>query len=648
MRQPELNIKRERGFLLIVAILVLVVIAVAIAAMANMTSADIRSSSGHAQSEQAYFVAYSGLERASYRFGAGVACASLAETGITVGNGTFDISATAYRSSAANATVANATDQMVTVSDTSTYAPHGRARIRTAAFTAIEEIHYSGKTAFSFTGVTRGVAGTTAIAHTAETVYQDQCLVHATGRVGNSVRVLERALHDANSMMAYAKMAGTAAVLATPYYRLWSDSSAAWGAEVAANAPSANAIQHMDLKFARTRNEAILGTLTSTGALYIQIWDGFAWSTPTLIKTSSTGATRAFDIAYETQNDRAIIVYNTNTRNPGYRIWDGSTLSLEVLLSSAANLNATYPSPSGVGARQTWIALAAKPALNSNEIMMISTDTGDAVYGARWDGTRWSDMDGAAPARWDTPISNGTDREAVAVAYESVSGDALFVWASATNTFFRWRAWSGGAMSAPVGGTAVAFTATGTVGLWLRLASDPNSDQIMLGIEDAAASADLHTLLWSGTAWSGFTLHDATLEPGGNGAAGTDRVFDVVWETHPSQTGNAWVMWGDGTTVSMKKWSTGAWGGVTTTGQDTSFIQLLAHPVSGAVWGANYQNSTHVTRGLAEQHLTAGSGTWTNSAGAIWGGPTPAAIIMTRVVMGTRRPIVIDSVEIYP
>lgn len=644
MRRSELKIKRAGGFLLIVAVFVLVLVAIALVALGNMTSADIRSGSEHAQSEQAYFAAYSGLERASYRYGAGVACAALAETGIAVGNGTFDLSATAYLSNAANATVNNANSQTINVSDTSTYAPHGRARIRTAAFGAIEEIHYSGKTANKFTGVTRGVAGTTALAHAAEPVYQDLCLVQATGRVGNAVRVLERALHDANSMMVYAKMAG---ITTTPYYRLWDESTAAWGAEAAANAPSANPLQQMVLKFARTRNEAILGTLSSTGALHIQIWDGFEWSTPVLVATSSTGASRAFDIAYETQNDRALIVYNTNTRNPGYRIWDGSMLSAEVLLSSAANLNATYPSPSGAGARQTWIALAAKPALNSNEIVMISTDTADDVYGARWNGASWSDMDNdPTPVSWDTSTSNGTDREAVAVAYESVSGDALFVWADATNNVFRWRAWSGGAMSAPVGGTAVAFTAAGTVGMWLRLASDPNSDQIMLGVQDAAA--DLHTLLWSGAGWSGFTLHDNSLEPGGNGAAGTDRAFDVVWETHPDQIGNAWVMWGDGARVSKQKWSGGAWGGTSATGDDTSFIQLLAHPVSGAVWGANYQNSSSATDDLVEQHLTAGAAAWVNSAAAIWAGPTPNAMIMTRVVMGTRRPIVIDTVEIHP
>ena len=59
------SIKRARGFLLIVAVLVLVVVAVAVLALGNMTSSDIRASVGHAQSEQAYYVGMSGLERAT-------------------------------------------------------------------------------------------------------------------------------------------------------------------------------------------------------------------------------------------------------------------------------------------------------------------------------------------------------------------------------------------------------------------------------------------------------------------------------------------------------------------------------------------------------------------------------------------------------
>jgi len=62
MRQPGLNIRRTRGFLLIVAILLVLVVAVAVAALGNMTSSDVRSSAAHAQSVQAFYLAESGLE----------------------------------------------------------------------------------------------------------------------------------------------------------------------------------------------------------------------------------------------------------------------------------------------------------------------------------------------------------------------------------------------------------------------------------------------------------------------------------------------------------------------------------------------------------------------------------------------------------
>ena len=93
MRQPELRIKRARGFLLIVAILMVVVVAVAIVALGYMTSADIRASSGHAQSEQAYFAAQSGIEVAIYQFSQlDTPCASLVTAGntnVAVGAGRF-------------------------------------------------------------------------------------------------------------------------------------------------------------------------------------------------------------------------------------------------------------------------------------------------------------------------------------------------------------------------------------------------------------------------------------------------------------------------------------------------------------------------------------------------------------------------------
>ena len=199
MRRPELKIRRTRGFLLIVAILLLVVVAVAVAALGNMTSADIRSSSGHAQSEQAYFAATSGLEYAANQFKTGAGTNSAACTAITnatpvaVGSASFTRIGTYFNPANTSISIVGgitATDTTIPTpaNGTVNFASHGRILIDG------EQIIYSGKTSASFTGVRRGFAGTTATTHAnAAAISQNQCLVRATGTSGSAVRIIESA-----------------------------------------------------------------------------------------------------------------------------------------------------------------------------------------------------------------------------------------------------------------------------------------------------------------------------------------------------------------------------------------------------------------------------------------------------------------------
>ena len=200
MRQPELNIKRARGFLLIVAILVFVVIAVAIAALANMTSADVRSSSAHAQSEQAYFAATSGIEYAAYQFKTGAGTNNAACTAITnatpaaVGSASFTLTGTYFNPANTSISIVGgitATDSVIPTpaNGTLNFASHGRILIDG------EQIVYRGKTSASFTGLRRGYAGTTATTHAnAAAISQNQCMVRATGTSGSASRIIESAL----------------------------------------------------------------------------------------------------------------------------------------------------------------------------------------------------------------------------------------------------------------------------------------------------------------------------------------------------------------------------------------------------------------------------------------------------------------------
>jgi hypothetical protein len=199
-----------RGFLLIVAIVLLVVVALAIAAMGNMLSADIGSGSGNAQSEQAYFVAQSGIEVAIYQFSQqATACASLVAAGNTnavVGPGSFTItSATIYPTAAVVSTLTGAGivtigDGAITATSIANFAPHGRIRIADGGNND-EEIDYSLTsnsaavcgTAPCFVAFRRGANGTTARVHAAGlSVLQDtQCLIRSTATTGTATRVME-------------------------------------------------------------------------------------------------------------------------------------------------------------------------------------------------------------------------------------------------------------------------------------------------------------------------------------------------------------------------------------------------------------------------------------------------------------------------
>jgi len=192
------------------------------------------------------------------------------------------------------------------------------------------------------------VGGTTAAAHASGvTVSQNLCIVSSTGTAGNAKRVVEGALGagamsspgamgtmGADAMVVYAK--GTALTGGgfdrNVYYRLWDSSVNDWGAEQTAQQVSANSSPvFIVVRFARTRNEAIMGVLDGNSQLFIQVWNGRTWTIPAgggPLTTASTNTARTFQIAYEYTSDIARIVYQDGgTRDPQYATWNGTTLT---------------------------------------------------------------------------------------------------------------------------------------------------------------------------------------------------------------------------------------------------------------------------------------------------------------------------------
>lgn len=412
------------------------------------------------------------------------------------------------------------------------------------------------------------------------------------------------------TMMVYSKST------ATPYYRIWDGSS--WGAEGAATSVGNN-IQYLVLKFAKDRDEAILGTLDSTGAIRVQVWNGSSWGATTLL--SNVGTTndgyRGFDIDYETNGDRAIVVYNNaNAVDPSYRIWDGNSWSSPVVISS--------PPTTGV---PIWIELERNPLSSSNEIAMMLLDTNVDIYGMAWDGSSWGTMGTAAV--WDD-TSAVSSKKAMDIAYEQNSGRAMFIWGDSVATDQYYRIWDGATLTTA---TLLDIPTSGGIANWVRLVARPNSDEIMYGVLDAGL--DLNTRKWSGSAWddaSQHPEHDSSCENN------TSMNFDIVFETYPGNEASAWIMWGDGSGVTARKWSGSGWSGPNNFvgDDDTSFIKLHSNLANGGLFAGIYQSSTSVTDDINERYIIDGGTSWSSSA-TVWGGPVSAEPVMFRLEMDSER-----------
>jgi hypothetical protein len=158
----------------------------------------------------------------------------------------------------------------------------------------------------------------------------------------------------------------------------------------------------------------------------------------------------------------------------------------------------------------------------------------------------------------------------VAVGYESVSDDAVVVYADGAN--LNYRVWNGSAWTAeasialPVGGTP----------RQLRLASHPSSDEMVLVVSNS--SSQDYAVVWDGESW-GNTI---VLASNGTGNDRTD--INAAYE---AQTGRALVVFGAGTDdVHYRVWS-GSWSAESTLpgigGGYARWTTLAADPTSDRI-----------------------------------------------------------------
>jgi hypothetical protein len=265
----------------------------------------------------------------------------------------------------------------------------------------------------------------------------------------------------------------------TPRFRTWNGSG--WSQESSAvNGVNPN---HWNVMVSNpVRNEKILASLDSKDRLMVQVWNGVQWGNALEIAPLSGSASvegTAFDVAFEA-GGRGLVVYGLSGSSVlRYRIWDGTNWGSEQQVFNTAT--------TGV---PVWVKLAANPS--GQEILLVFKDSQKDINSLVWNGTQFGNekrltIEGTSPA---TP---GFD-----VAYERQSGKAMVVWSKNSSSTPRYRIWDGTSWGNE--GQAIQLGSSSSANLrHLRLVSDPQSDQMALGILDE--NRGLQVQFWDGSNW---------------------------------------------------------------------------------------------------------------------------------------------------
>lgn len=234
---------------------------------------------------------------------------------------------------------------------------------------------------------------------------------------------------------------------------------------------------------APTRNEKIVAGIGSAGNIYGQICTGSTWENLSINPLGSMAETNRWsvDVAYEQVSGDALLVWNGN---PGlkFSVWNGT----------AWTLPASIPVPLSGEAKH--IRLASRPG--ADEIVaVVSCPLGD--YAIVWNGSGWGNA-----IILDNNAANA-DFTDVSIAYEYQSGRAMAVYGISTGQtteyalYYRiWNGfyWSEAAFLQPFPTIDVPSRAK-----WITLASDPNSNRIVAGVQ--TAGIDGWVSVWNGASW---------------------------------------------------------------------------------------------------------------------------------------------------
>ncbi len=231
----------------------------------------------------------------------------------------------------------------------------------------------------------------------------------------------------------------------------------------------------------------------------VQIWNGTAWGSITELSTNAGGCGSCFkaDAAWENNSGDLLAGWfddatdQLHTRQYSGGSWGTTMTSVITGLSTGDNV---------------YVRLTASPDPDKNCILNTVLDDDNTLSANHWDGSSWtgeqllsSGISGTVNASnhlFNVQYEADSNFDAL-ITYGSTAGSLNYrIWDSATNTW-------GSELTLPTAPQNVR---------WMQLASDPVTEQLMLTtVGDSAASANIATLEWSGSAWdANWVTHTTT------------------------------------------------------------------------------------------------------------------------------------------
>lgn len=313
-----------------------------------------------------------------------------------------------------------------------------------------------------------------------------------------------------DGLLVYSRGTSTA-----PFVRTYTTASNSFG--VASTLPLVvGSPRNFVIKTSPTKNEAIAGMLSTNGSLYVYCYDGTTWTQDwSVVIGVGTTRTRPFDIAYENTSGKAVVLYSTNvatTNELNFRTKAGTNACGSGQWSGATAFN-----PIRTAAQVSWVKMASNPVSGSNLIATTWVDWQKDLSGAIWNGSTFANEMTSVGETKIEAINTGVsfpDVDAFDLAYESLSGDLMTIWgtASGTNAIngVRYRLCPGNSATCTWGAITTPPTwaddATN-----LDLSANPNSDEMVFASIGNAGS-DLQTGYWSGSAWTNTANRDTSAQ----------------------------------------------------------------------------------------------------------------------------------------